>query len=185
MKPTRLDRRSFAAMALALTLLGLPMLSACGDTPLPSQMPQDFSVTYEWREGSLPPPHHYEYTVAVGPGAQGKMSLRPDYPSDAVPVWSENFTVTGDQMQALYKTVRDKNLFRDPWPKKDDGRVGGSNHWAVITSGGKQSQTPTEPHDSDQATLNEFYEQVKALVPKQTWNKLMAQREEYKNAREP
>jgi hypothetical protein len=192
MKLITQSTRSCAALAATLLIAGLPLLAACGDTPAgptptaaSSQPPQDFSVVYEWREGSLPPPYHYEYTVKVGPGTEGTMALRPDYPSDNVPTWTESFAVTGEQMQQLYKTVVDEKLLRDPWPQSDDISVGGSTQWAVITSGDKQAQTPIEPLVGDRAMLNAFYDQVKSLVPKATWDKLMAQREEYKNAREP
>src|SRR5687768_17207155 len=43
--------------------------------------PADLRVEYDWRAGTMPPPHHYEYTVSIGPGTQGKVVFWPDYPS--------------------------------------------------------------------------------------------------------
>src|SRR5690554_3169233 len=54
-------------------------------------VPADFQIEYEWHEGSLPPPYHYEYTIRIGPGAQGEIVFLPDYPSDDTPVWTEPF----------------------------------------------------------------------------------------------
>src|SRR4051812_20811553 len=42
------------------------------ETP-PAQRPADFSLTYDWRAGSMPPPFHYEYTVSISPDGEGKV----------------------------------------------------------------------------------------------------------------
>ncbi|HUT36408.1 MAG TPA: hypothetical protein VNE39_23175 [Planctomycetota bacterium] len=51
--------------------------------------PADFGFRYDWREGSLPPPYHYEYTISVSPEGEGTIVFRPDYPEHDVPAWEE------------------------------------------------------------------------------------------------
>jgi hypothetical protein len=143
------------------------------------EMPQDFSATYEWRAGSMPPPHHYEYTVVVGADGKGTVIFRPDYPSDKVPTWTETFSVSDEDVRALYKLVVDKNMLRDNWRELGSPPVGGSVEWAVIKASGEEHEIPSALEAGDAAVAGELYKEVKSLVPQATWDKLMAQRDEY------
>lgn len=142
-------------------------------------MPSDFSVSYEWRAGSMPPPYHYEYTVRIGPGAMGEIVYLPDYGSSKPPVWTEAITVTNKQLDDLYKLVVDHKLLQEKWGNVEDAPVGGSVQWAEITSGGKTYKIPTELKGFQRSGADKLYEAVKALVPQETWNKMEALREQY------
>src|SRR5689334_8576201 len=63
--------------------------------------PVDLALTYEYRAGSMPPPYHDEYTVTIGPGPNGSVVYRPDYPSDTTPTWTVPLTVTVTQLDSL------------------------------------------------------------------------------------
>lgn len=142
-------------------------------------MPSDFSVTYEWRAGTMPPPYHYEYSVRVGPGTKGEIVYVPDYKSSDTPIWTEPITVTNKQLTDLYDLVVDRKLLREKWGKVQDAPVGGSVQWAEITASGKTYKIPTELQGYHQTVADKLYEAVKALVPQETWNKLEALREQY------
>ena len=63
--------------------------------------PADFFFVYEWDEGPLPPPHHYEFKISVGPGATGKIVFYPDYPGDDNPEWDVPIEVTREPFAEL------------------------------------------------------------------------------------
>jgi hypothetical protein len=141
--------------------------------------PEDFSVTYEWQAGTMPPPYHYEYSIRIGPGEQGQIVYQPDYDFDNVPRWTEPIAVTRQQLADLYDLVVDRKLLRENWGKVKDPPVGGSMQWAVITAGGKTYRTPSYLQGFQEDAATKLYDAVKALVPQETWTKLEAQREQY------
>ena len=144
----------------------------------PTQHPADFSVTYNWRAGSMPPPFHYEYTVTIGSDGEGRIEYTPDYPSDKVPTWTETFFVSKAQMDDLYSEVVKRNLLRILWIE-GERLVGGATEWAEIKSNGTEHKIPTFLQAGDQASVQDFYATVKGLVPQETWDKLEAQRQTY------
>src|SRR5262245_35527834 len=51
------------------------LLAGCGPSSLPDTRPEDFQVTCEWSEGSLPPPFHYEYTITITSIGAGTVAM--------------------------------------------------------------------------------------------------------------
>jgi hypothetical protein len=141
--------------------------------------PDDFSLQYEWREGSLPPPYHYEYTISIAPDGRGQVVMVPDYPSDKVPTWTETFTLQPAQLDTLYQSLVEQGLFRQSWRAQDNPPVGGSSQSLVITAQGKTVVLPAYVLIEQEAAAEEIYAAVMALVPKPIWDKLNAQREQY------
>ncbi|MDQ3707629.1 MAG: hypothetical protein M3437_20840 [Chloroflexota bacterium] len=191
----------FQAAVLAAATLSIFPLSACnqagGDTGTPvasvaaltkptktpgdkmKPQPEDFSVTYEWRAGTMPPPYHYEYSIRIGPGTEGQIVYQPDYDFDKVPRWTEPVTVTKQQLADLYALVLDRKLLREKWGNVQDPPVGGSVQWAEITAHGKTHVIPTQLKGFQEDAAATLYDAVKALVPQATWDKLEARREQY------
>ncbi len=141
--------------------------------------PADFSVDYEWRAGTMPPPYHYEYSILIGPGEQGQIVYQPDYDSENVPTWSEEFTVTRQQLSDLYNLVVDRKLLREKWGKVTDPPVGGSLQWAEITAHGKTYKIPSHLQGFQEEAAGTLYEAVRGMVPQETWDKLEARRQRY------
>src|SRR5437868_3467532 len=94
--------------------------------PKPQLPPRDFSVDYEWRAGTMPPPYHYEYSVHIGPGTKGEMILVPDYPGDKVPVWTEAFTLKPEAVTKLYQLMVKRSVFTRTWHEQTRPPIGGS-----------------------------------------------------------
>jgi len=138
--------------------------------------PRDFTIQYDWCAGSMPPPHHYEYTIHIGPGLQGEIVFYPDYPGQNTPVWTEPFDVSEESLDALYALVAERVLSRE-WVKIEDGAVGGSLAWMSGTVDGQRFRVPSRVEGED--ALEPVYVAVKALVPDAIWAKLRAQREQY------
>jgi hypothetical protein len=127
----------------------------------------------------MPPPFHYEYSIRIGPGTEGQVVYRPDYPSEGIPTWTETIDLTRQQLADLYALAVDRKLLRENWGRVEDPPVGGSVQWAEITSGGKTYKIPTQLQGFQESAAAQLYEAVKALVPQATWDKLEAQREQY------
>ena len=96
-------------------LLAVAMLAACALTTVAAETPDDLLITYEWREGSLPPPYHYAYTFRLEADGAGEVTLVPDYPWADVPVWTEPFAVSRAEVDSLYATMVAQGLLRECW----------------------------------------------------------------------
>jgi hypothetical protein len=163
---------------ITLALLAL-FTAGCSGEPEVKPRPDDFSFQYNWAAGSMPPPYHYEYTIQIGPGPFGKATLVPNYPGADVPVWTEDFTITEQQLDDLYNLVTQKNMLRNNWREMSSPPVGGSTHWAAITAGGERYTVPSTLETSEEVVVDDVYESVMAMVPSAQWSKLLDQRAEY------
>lgn len=175
-----------AARVLASTVcaaLVFVLAGACvtrGDTP-PAR-PPDLRVTYEWYEGSLPPPYHYAYTITVDPSGQGRMTLVPDYSGDGVPVWTETFVVPAGRLDDLYRVFLAQGLAKTAWRQRDVPPVGGSHQALLVTTGGRQVRVADYLIDEQRRAAAAIFDAVKALVPKDVRARLLAKRDVYVQA---
>jgi hypothetical protein len=141
--------------------------------------PDDFHILYEWQEGSLPPPYHYEYTITISPTGAAEIVMIPDYPSDETPAWTESFTVDSAQMDALYDTLITNGLLDHNWSAQDDPPVGGSSQSVTITANDQQIEIPSFVLPEQQSSAAAIHAAIEALVPQEIWDRLNAQREQY------
>ena len=139
--------------------------------------PDDFQVRYEWVAGSMPPPYHYEYTILIGPGPEGQVVFRPDYPGADTPVWTESFVVGDEALGELYSLMSERGVFTTEWSEVRYGTVGGSLEWLRCTAGGEDYSIPCRIEES--AAVAAVYDAAKALVPEAVWADLLEQREQY------
>ncbi len=165
-----------------ISLLGLTTATlACaafGGRAAPATRPADFSVTYNWYEGSLPPPYHYEYTVSIDADGAGQVVYTPNYPGADVPTWTEDFTLDTAQLDTLYAHLRDLGVLTTSWSEADDIPVGGSHSTLTILADGQTSEIPAFP-----ARMIEQADSAKSAVytavPAEIWDRLAAQRDQY------
>ena len=141
--------------------------------------PDDFQARYEWQEGSLPPPFHYEYTIEVRSDGEGLIEMIPDYPGEDVQVWSEPFTVEQGELDELYRLMFEKRAFEQAWRAQDEPPVGGSGEWLTATAHGRTIEIPAYVVESQEPAAEEIYAAIRALVPQAIWDRLHAQREQY------
>jgi hypothetical protein len=160
-----------------LTVL-LAALAACSNGKQPAA--DDLAVEYHWREGSMPPPHHYEYDISIAPDGKGRIAFRPDYGDK--PEWVEEFAVAKADRDRLRGILNDAGVFTRAWEELKDPPVGGAYSWLVATSGGKTAKLPSHP--ADPGRLPEVYDAIRGLVPKATWDSLRAKRDQYARDRE-
>ena len=163
-------------------ILALVLLAACsgifgqGGT---ATRPEDFQVQYDWSEGSLPPPYHYEYTVLIEPDGQAEVRMTPDYPGPGVPTWTETFSLTPEELDSLYAQMLAQGLERENWAEEDDPPVGGSSAWVVVTSRGKEIRIPAFVVSRQAAKAQALREAVRSVVPQPIWDELDVLREAY------
>jgi hypothetical protein len=167
---------------LLLTLLAVSCIGCAAFHPSTNDRnarPDDFGVEYRWREGSLPPPYHYEYTVIIKPSGRSEIVFTPDYPSTSVPKWTESFESEERDLNDLYRVIVENGLFTQKWQKLDRAPVGGSNQMLVVTAEGKRITVEDYLVSEQQAGAKAMYAAVQALVPKEIWERLQARRQQY------
>ena len=154
-------------------------LIACGGSAMPALVPDDFSVVYDWREGSLPPPYHNEYTITIQHDGQSTITYWPDYPSDITPKWSETWMLTEDQLQTLYTQLVQQQFFATTWSEDADPPVGGSIERLSVQAAGKTYTAPFNVRATQQAALEPLYALINNAVPEKIWQQLEQQRQTY------
>ena len=136
----RLFKRSYTGIFLLLVVATVftacdvqqpasPTPGAATMTPSKPSAPADLTLAYEYRAGSMPPPYHDEYTVTIGPGTNGTIVYRPDYPSDTTPTWTVPLAVTVAQLDSLYSFLKTHKLLRTDW------RTTSFPQWAAVSAG--------------------------------------------------
>lgn len=151
----------------------------CGRTSLNLKRPDDFSVFYEWQEGSLPPPYHYEYQISLQSSGQGKITMIPDYPSTGVPVLTETFAIQTNSLDELYRLIITQCVLVTDWQTLSHPLVGGPLESMQVTAHGKQIKVPVSLIPQQATLVKKIYSAVTALVPKAIWKKLSTLRAQY------
>jgi hypothetical protein len=168
---------------LLLTMLAVLSCIGCVTFhPLTNEQntkPDDFRVEYEWREGSLPPPYHYEYTVILKPSGQSEIVLIPDYPAADAPRWVESFEVAEQDLNSLYRVMIENGLFTRKWQQLDAAPIGGSNQTLVVAAQGKRIKVEDYLISEQRVSAKAMYAAVNALVPKEILERLQARRSKY------
>ena len=142
--------------------------------------PADFAFRYAWREGSLPPPHHYEYTITVDADGSGTIVFYPDYPEEGVEPWEEGFRVTASQLGELHRTMDEADILAREWASVEDPPVGGSLEWLEVAAGGRTHRVPSTPREPE--PLQPVYAAIRRLVPADLWADLERRRRAYQDA---
>ena len=142
-------------------------------------VPDDLFIRYDWHEGTIPPPYHYEYTISIGADGRGQVEMMPGYSSSAAPVWTEGFSVSPEALAGLYRLMGKRRLLATRWREIERPPVGGSTNWLSVTAGGRQVCTPAFIVPAQQPAAEAVYAAIKALVPQEIWDRLHEQREQY------
>jgi hypothetical protein len=170
---------------LALLSVALVTLGGCGADEAAQATPADFALVYDWREGSLPPPYHYSYTIRMKADGAGELVFVPGYSGSETPIWTETFSVSSAQRSSLYTLMREKGLFSREWPPSDELRVGGSTEWLQVTANGTQVQLPPQLRPGDDTTLSAVYASINNLVPAEVWTKIRQEHQQYQDLQQP
>lgn len=172
-------------MQLLLSTLLLAALILCASSPEQSTAlasgpcPDGLQIHYEWREGTVPPPYHYEYSIDIIASGEGKLRYVPDYPSERAPVWTESFTVDSNSLQQLCSTMAAEGLWTEDWQPMGIPMLGGSSESAKVKGNQKTVTIPSFPAGRQKAQAKAICEAIKSLVPQSIWSRLEAERQKY------
>jgi len=150
-----------------------------GYQPLPSfgkeSNAMDAVLEYHWNTGSIPPPDYYEYVITIGPGLQGEICLRPDYPESDPPSWKEPIAVSDEAYTLLLNLARKCLASRAP----EELHIGGS--YETLRFSGQDGQ-PANISVAN-AEGRQLADAMKDLVPQSTWQRLFDRFEAYRDSR--
>lgn len=162
----------------------LPLIICVQCSLAPKDRPQDFTVTYDWRDASVPPPYHHEFSILIGPGANGKIDFWPDYPMhQGTPTWTESFMVELTQLDRLYHLLSNEDLFNRSEIDYTDGSVGGSSERIEIVAGGKTFVLKS--NNKSEMKIKKVTMAIQSIVPGAAWSKLNSQHQKYVNEHQP
>jgi hypothetical protein len=170
------------ARTILTTLFGLSaaaLLMGCAAQSQGGQAPNDLLITYEWREGSLPPPYHYEYSIRLQADGSGEVTMIPDYPGEGVPVWNEPFTVAPAALNQMYATMQASGLLSERWSELDDPPVGGSSANMTVVAAGRTVTIPAFLPPAQQGRAETIYATLRGVVPQAIFDDLEARRAAY------
>jgi hypothetical protein len=169
-------------LLVPLSLL-LLILIGCGMSPMPAQRPDDFALVYDWREGSLPPPYYYEYSITLTAKGNCEVIMVPGrYGPTEAPQWRELFQVSDADRDRLYQQFLDLGLFTQSWREATELRVGGSTQWMTVVANDRQVKIPAQVVESQEAAAEQISDAVNAMIPPEIWNKLQEQLKQYQEA---
>jgi hypothetical protein len=155
-------------------------LGACARVP--GGRPDDFGLILDWDTGALPPPYHYSYTIAIGPGLVGQFSYQPGYaPEDQVAAWDKEFSLESKDLDALYKTLAEKGMLRENWATGQP-LLGGQGSNLDITASGKEYHIPSVSvlTRSERDKVETVIEIIRGYVPQSIWDEMAARQAKFK-----
>jgi len=150
------------------------------------QMPDDFSLSFDWNIGALPPKYHYAYVITIGSGTQGEFEYVPGYDNSGESNgWITSFSLSKDALEELYGYLKNKDIFRTRW-KTGRGLIGGSTTSLIITAYGKEYQIPSisELKDADRILVEEVMDMIRGYVPDSIWEEMNDRQTRYEESYE-
>ncbi len=129
----------------------------------------------------MPPPAHYEYTIRLAPNGAGEITFYPDYPQHNPPVWSETFAPAAEEFSRLHSLIAKKKIMTKKWRPPTKSPVGGSLEFLEVIMADKQVAVPSRLNAKDAAALREVFDAIRALVPQEMWDRLLARRQAFED----
>ena len=148
------------------------------------QVPPDYAIRYQYYSEPTPPPDHYQYTIWIDPSSGGEIVFCPDYHEEHN--WIETFNVETGDVGRLYSLMLESEVFAKNWSAlKIAGATwlevsGGDSESFQVTAHGDDIEVSCHHTHAEYGSISQVYAAIRALVPKATWGKLMAQQEEYR-----
>ncbi|MFV9507170.1 MAG: hypothetical protein AB4911_21680 [Oscillochloridaceae bacterium umkhey_bin13] len=164
---------------ITLTLVSLTILLAGCGSSASQGAPNDLLITYQWRDGTVPPPYHYQYTIQIQADGQGTIVMIPGYSADDAPTWTEPFTLSQAELDQLYATMVAQGLHREPWRSEELPPIGGSSANLTVVANGRTTEIPSFPIERQQAQAQAIMDAVRNSVPLAIFTDLMQRREQF------
>ncbi len=153
-----------------LTAMALILLSMAADAkPTSTEVPQDLRIVYGERNGSVPPPYHFESKIILTAGGDSKTIHTQGYSGmSGSKVSDKPLQVAPDRLAALYRLIVKRRVFKRSW-KLDASdrrlqRVGGGCSYLFVTANGKTVEIPCQVPTELEALKQELVEAVKQVA---------------------
>ncbi|MGC4045746.1 MAG: hypothetical protein QM758_18305 [Armatimonas sp.] len=142
------------------------------------------TLFYTYRNGTVPPPNHYEFAIRLEKGKPAVYEFRPGYPGmgNGVELWKETFSFSEAQRAALYKKLVALGLTKT-WQELPKPPVGGGLSVLGVTESGKTYRVPS--FVTDEAAARKLFQVVEGIVPPALVKKQMARYEAMKKKKGP
>jgi hypothetical protein len=170
--------RPFFVLILSLTAMSV----VCGCAQQDPFLPDDFSLSFSWNNGSLPPQYHYDYVITIGPGPQGEFDFVPGYEDENDPNrWVVPFTVSEGQLQEIFTYFNERGFFGEKWKITGEPMVGGSSISLILTAFGLEHRVPdTNTLESEDRLRVEMVQDfIRAYVPETIWEEMQVRQQNY------
>lgn len=159
--------------ALFASFLLIVLMAGCATAAV--EMPDDFSLTFSWNTGTLPPAYRYDYVISIGPGAQGEFDFVPGYGDENDSNrWVTSFDVTQEDLQSLYAYFSDQGYFDVRWRGNDVERIGGSTTSLILTAFGKNHPVPSISalKGAELSKVEDAHDFIRFFVPDTVWEEM-------------
>lgn len=165
--------RAAAAWLTAFTIL----LAGCGGSSSEDlEPPADFAIDVRHVDGSVPPPDHAEWTLAVDDDAQGKLDYTAGYPGPDTPTYAAQFDVEQSAIDDVYAALVERDLLRDFDDSGGDQPIGGPTVTATVIAEGETYEIPA--YDDGEPTLQPLGGRIHRLAPGKVWRDFERRAEE-------
>ena len=153
------------------------LLAGCGGGS-PAKRPDDFALSFRHADGTVAPPDHAEWSLAVAPDGDAQAGYIPDYPGPEVLTFRARVRLTPAQLDRLYGELDRRGLLDEGLSEPDDVPVGGDRDSATVTAGGEVREIPAFGGDG-QRPLEPLVDDIRGLIPERTWRSFLQRRDEY------
>jgi hypothetical protein len=161
---------------------GLTLLTmGCGGKR--AAAPQDFSLSFYWDTGSLPPQYRYEYVITIGPGTQGELDFIPGYGNaESSDRWVTSFEIASEALEDVYAFFVENGLLRSRW-KTSRGLIGGSSTAIILKAFGKETHIPSisELEGDDKQLIEQAMDVIRGVVPASVWDEMNLRQMEFED----
>jgi hypothetical protein len=149
-------------------------------------LPKDFALIYTYKNGTVPPPYHYEVAIRILPGKPAVYEFRPGYPGleTGAGVWKETFPLSDAEREALLKQLLSRGLNRT-WKTLASPPVGGGSATLKVTAGGRTVSVPSFPRAPDDTVAQMLFVTAESAVPIALRKKLKARFDALSKSKQP
>ena len=151
-------------------------------------LPKNFEVTYEFSNGTVAPPYHYQWTIRILPGKRdAQYEFRPGYGGleSGIQVWKSSFPLPTSKRAALYAKLTKVGFDRN-WDDRSLPRVGGPTHALTIMGKNGPVKIPTFPASgADDRRAEALRAAVEEVVPARIRAEFKRRFEAQKNDKRP
>lgn len=148
-------------------------------------------IEYYYNVGSLPPVHHYEYTITMDNAGNGKLHYLAGYTETDNNTFDYTFDLSKSQLKALKKALKKSNVLELDIESRPNSEipVGGDSDelniygYRDINSDETMilKNIPPYPETKYEKRLEKLYQTIRECVPKNIWDEIEERKLNIKN----